>query len=108
MNKWWDGYKPGQTVIIDEWDPEVSKYLASHLKRWADHHPFCAEVKGGTRVLRPPKLIITSNYTIEECFQEARDREPLMRRFTQVRFGASGYHEKTFDAGTYFGGDFSR
>jgi len=85
-NKWWDGYQPGQTVIIDEWDPN-HVVLASHLKKWADHHPFCAEVKGGTRNLRPPKLIITSNYSMEECFPDNKDLLPMQRRFKVTRFG---------------------
>lgn len=83
--KWWDGYQPGHTVIIDEWDPHHS-VLASHLKRWADHHPFSAEVKCGTRILRPPKIIVTSNYSILECFPEPHDHLPLQRRFKEVLF----------------------
>lgn len=85
-NKWWDGYEPGDTVIIDEWAP-CHHVLASHLKRWCDHHPFAAEVKGGSRILRPDKVIITSNYSIRECFHEQQDYEPLERRFKVVHFG---------------------
>ena len=84
-NKWWDGYDGIAPVIIDEWDPTHS-VLASYLKRWADHHPFSAEIKGGTRILRPRKIIVTSNYTIRECFVEPRDHLPLERRFTEREF----------------------
>ncbi|AGA18397.1 hypothetical protein [uncultured marine virus] len=104
-NKWWDQYEPGQTVIIDEWDPN-HKVLASHLKKWADHHPFAAEIKGGTRMLRPPKLIITSNYTIKECFPQENDHLPLLRRFTVKQFGEP-QPAGSFDAQSYFGGTFS-
>lgn len=79
-NKWWDGYKAQPCVIIDEWSPNHS-VLGDHLKRWCDHHPFAAEIKGGTICIRPPKVVITSNFTIEECFP-GKDCEPLRRRFT--------------------------
>lgn len=83
-NKWWDGYKNQACVIIDEWSPHHS-VLADHLKRWADHHAFSAEIKGGTKCLRPPKLIITSNYSIDECFP-GEENEPLRRRFKSLHF----------------------
>lgn len=79
-NKWWDGYKDQPCVIIDEWSPN-HHVLGDHLKRWCDHHPFAAEIKGGSVCIRPPKVIITSNYTIEECFPGPAS-EPLRRRFT--------------------------
>jgi len=89
-NKWWDGYKVGQTVIIDEWAPQ-HVVLGVHLKKWADHHPFNAETKGGTKFLRPPKIIITSNWSIRECFPLHQDYEPMERRFKVKQFGTAGY-----------------
>lgn len=83
-NKWWDGYQGQDCVIIDEWSPSHS-VLADHLKRWADHHPFAAEVKGGTICIRPPRIIITSNYTMDECFPD-QENEPLKRRFKIKEF----------------------
>lgn len=79
-NKWWDGYKGEPCVIIDEWSPHHN-VLADHLKRWADHHPFVAEIKGGTRVLRPKKIIVTSNYDMGDCFPNMNDLGPIERRF---------------------------
>lgn len=84
-NKWWDGYKGQACVIIDEWSP-VHSVLANHLKQWADHHAFAAEVKGGSKCLRPVKIIVTSNYSIEECFPDAADHLPLKRRFQVLHF----------------------
>lgn len=84
-NKWWDGYVDQDVVIIDEWDPNHN-VLASYLKKWADHHPFQAEVKGGSIVARPKTIVITSNYTIKECFPNRGDWEPLERRFTVREF----------------------
>ena len=33
---------------------------------------------------RPEYIIVTSNYTIRDCFPEERDYEPLERRCTEV------------------------
>lgn len=79
-SKWWDNYNGEDCVLIDEWSPDLHM-LASHLKEWCDHYPFRAETKGGTITIRPKKLIITSNYTIEECFPNPQDCLPLLRRF---------------------------
>ena len=84
-NKWWDGYVDQECVIIDEWSPSHS-VLADHLKRWADHHAFSAEIKGGTITIRPKRIIITSNYSMEECFSESAALAPLLRRFTKREF----------------------
>lgn len=87
-NKWWDGYTNQQCVIIEEWGPDDARFLAGHLKQWCDHHPFTAEVKGGTIFIRPPKVIITSNWTMEECFLNPQDLIPLQRRFKVRHFAA--------------------
>lgn len=84
QNKWWDGYSNQDVVIIEEWSPEV-KGLTSYLKIWADRYPFNAEVKGSSMVIRPKKIIITSNYSMEECFM-GDDLEALKRRFKQIEF----------------------
>lgn len=86
-NKWWDGYVDQDTVIIDEWSPD-HECLASHLKQWADHHSFCAEYKGGAMCIRPKKLIVTSNFSIDECFSKHQNAEPLKRRFKCLHFTA--------------------
>lgn len=86
INKWWDGYVDQPCVIIEEWSPSVVLGLQQKLKEWADHHPFSAEVKGGTTVLRPPKIIVTSNYRIDECFLDPAILQPLKRRFKIVNF----------------------
>jgi len=85
-NKWWDGYADQPCVIIEEWDPHYSDSLGSFLKEWADHHPFNAEVKGGTMCIRPPKLIVTSNYSMEDCFKDETLLLPLKRRFQIKHF----------------------
>lgn len=86
VNKWWDGYYGEDVVVIEEWEPK-NEMTAAKLKIWADRYPFPAEIKGGTlSKVRPRKIIVTSNYTIDECFPNPQDNGPLKRRFKVVHF----------------------
>jgi len=86
LNKWWDGYQNEQTVAIEEWSPK-NECTASQLKIWADRYPFTAEIKGGTlQKIRPLRIIVLSNYTIDECFKDSQDLEPIKRRFRVKHF----------------------
>lgn len=92
-NHWWDGYAGEDTVIIDEWEVDSGKYLGHHLKIWADRYPFKMEIKGSSLPLqRPKRIVITTNYSIEECF--GRDEQlclAIKRRFIVVDFGLFPY-----------------
>jgi len=84
-NKWWDGYNGEDVVIIDDFD----KYdigLSGHLKRWSDHYPFPAEYKGGVKLIRPKRIIVTSNYTPEEIWDDEATLGPIRRRFKCKKF----------------------
>jgi len=59
INKWWDGYKGQETVLLEDLGPEHA-FLVSYLKRWGDHYSFSAEVKGGTMQIRPKRILVTS------------------------------------------------
>lgn len=82
LNKWWNGYKGQKVVIIEEATPDACKYLTSYFKLWCDKWPFAAEVKGGSfdNGIRPDYIIITSNYSIDQCFPEEADCQPMKRR----------------------------
>lgn len=82
-NKWWDGYVDQETVICDDIDPS-HKVLAHHIKLWGQHQPFPAETKGSTICIRPKKIVITSQYRIDEVFESEKDREAMHRRFTEI------------------------
>lgn len=89
INKWWDGYRNQTCVIIEEWspmNPELERAMGHLLKQWADHHPFPAEKKGSMAMIRPQKIIITSNYSMEECFRDPNNLLPLKRRFQELHF----------------------
>lgn len=86
LNKWWDGYDNQEIVAIEEWSPK-NECTSSQLKIWADRYPFCAEIKGGTlQKIRPLKIIVLSNYSIDECFENSQDLEPIKRRFKVKQF----------------------
>jgi hypothetical protein len=93
LNHWWDGYAGEDTVIIDEWEIGSGKFLGHHLKIWADRYAFKMEIKGSVLPMqRPKKIIITSNYSIDECFGSDRMLcAAIHRRFRSVDFGLVPY-----------------
>ena len=83
MNKWWDGYNDEENVLIDDWDPEKGKLLVQYLKIWGDRYPFLGETKGSSSLIRPKRILITSNYSLEDCFQGV-DYTAIKRRFKTI------------------------
>lgn len=82
LNKWWDGYLNEDWVIIDDW--EIDCKLDHHLKIWADRYDFIGETKGGSLRIRPKHIVVTSNYTINDCFIERSLNEAISRRFKVI------------------------
>lgn len=83
-NKWWDGFVDQSAVLIDDLDSDV---LGHYLKIWADHYPFNAEIKAGVVRIRPDKIYVTSNHSIDELFgHKPKMCAALKRRFTEVHF----------------------
>lgn len=86
LNKWWDGYTNEETVAIEEWSPK-NDVTSSFLKIWADRYPFSAEIKGGTlQKIRPKRIIVLSNFTVDDCFFLSNNLEPIKRRFKMKHF----------------------
>jgi len=85
LNEWWDNYSGEDTVIIEDVSPFEIK-LGTSLKLWADRYPFPCNKKFGGQTIRPKKIIVTSNYTIREIWNDANTYEPLERRFKQISF----------------------
>lgn len=85
INKWWDQYVDQEVVLIDDLDP-THTFMGLFLKRYADHYPFRAEHKGGSRVIRPKVIIVTSNYSIEDIFGNGSEMCKAIQRRYQVRF----------------------
>lgn len=94
-NKWWDDYKGQPDVIID--DVHRNWAGAHQLKKWADIYPVRVEVKGSSKMIRPSRIIVTSNYSPAEVFTEEQDLLPIKRKFNNV------VHKLTRDDDTTLG-----
>lgn len=84
MNKWWDNYNMEQVVVLEDVDKESAKWISFYLKIWGDHYPFRAEVKGGSIMIRPSIVIVTSQYQINELWQDDETRDAISRRYRLV------------------------
>lgn len=82
LNKWWDHYTNESVVIIEDVDPGHGAWMGAYLKLWGDHYPFIAERKGGSRQIRPRKIVVTSNYMPQHVFTDPGIHVPLLRRFS--------------------------
>lgn len=84
-SKWWDGYSPGLNVIVEDLDKSHAN-LGPSLKIWADRHPFPAEYKGGIfKEIRPPLLVVTSQFHLEGIWGDDETLQALKRRFSLVQ-----------------------
>ena len=67
--RWWDGFQEDniahQTVLLDDLHPKWAE--KERLKNWADRFPFQAEYKGGCMLIRPARIVVTSNYTPQQA-----------------------------------------
>ncbi len=80
-NKWYTGYKGENTVLLDDFGPMQFKFLGWYTKRWSDVFPYPVETKGGGMVIRPEHIVVTSQYTIGQCFDDPLVCEAVENRF---------------------------
>ncbi|KAF8789568.1 Replication-associated protein like [Argiope bruennichi] len=80
LNKWWDGYRNEKFVLLSDVEPDHRNWLGYFLKIWSDRYAFNAEIKGGTMMIRPEKIFVTSNFLLEQVF-DGKILEALRARF---------------------------
>jgi len=89
INKWFDGYNPRvhKTIILEDLDSSHASYMGYFLKIWGDKWSFAAEKKGSTIQVRPERVVVTSNYTIQELFGSDLELvKAISRRFKVTSF----------------------
>lgn len=79
LTKWWDNYEAQEVAIIDDVDKYDVKF-ARMLKLWCDRYPFQAEMKGKQMLIRPRKIVITSQYSPEEIWEDEKTQDAMKRR----------------------------
>jgi len=81
--KWFDSYQGEETVYLEDLDKYQVKW-GGLLKRLADRWPLLVNLKGSMRYIRPKRIIVTSNYNLDEIWSDSGTLDPLLRRFTVV------------------------
>lgn len=77
---WWDGYQGEDTILIDEF---ANNFPYHYALRLLDTPGMRAETKGGTLILYPRRIVITSMASPEKWWpNQETDRYALYRRIT--------------------------
>lgn len=74
---WWDGYNGEEVVIIDDFDKFQVKQ-GGDIKRWLDRYPVQAQTKGGQEIIRPRKVVVTSQYYPSEIWDDPKTVDAIM------------------------------
>lgn len=80
LTKWWDNYENQDVCVIDDVDKYDVKF-ARYLKLWSDRYPFQAEMKGKQQLIRPRKVVVTSQYHPHEIWEDTKTQDAICRRF---------------------------
>lgn len=82
--QWWDMYEGEDVVLIEDVSP-FNRSHTDYLKIWSDRYPFKAQYKGGYMQIRPKKIVVTSQYTIDEIWEDQKTRDAMHRRFKEIK-----------------------
>lgn len=104
--KWWDGYAGEKFTLIDDFAPGFPTDVKQAMKIWCDRYAFRAEPKGGSMLIRPEYIFVTSNYTIQQCFgkvvndlyEDTPDSLAMERRFTVIDMDWVEYKKESYEA----------
>lgn len=89
-NKWWNNYAEEETVVIDEFRPDLIPLPLVLV--WLNKLSFPAESKGGRAWVTAKRIIITSCKSPEDIYEghaSGEDIKQLTRRITRVMHFAS-------------------
>lgn len=88
-NKWWDGYRGENIVLLDDVDKKMWTWATHFIKRWTDHYCIIGETKGGHIHINHSWFIVTSNESLSQSTSELSiyHQEALQRRFIQLQYG---------------------
>lgn len=84
MNKWFDNYDNEESILLEDLGDSQAVQMQYYLKIWADRYVWRGEIKGRSKLIRPRRLIVTSNYHIMELGLDARTTAALLRRFRMI------------------------
>lgn len=79
-NKWWENYA-GQDVVLIEDVGKTHEWMGDFLKIWGDRYTFRVEKKYRSAMIRPKKIIVTSNYHPIDLWPDMSVHGPILRRF---------------------------
>ena len=83
-NKWWCGYDYEEFVIIDDLTPQTAREQFLCLLHLCDYYVTRVCIKGATLNIRPKTIIITSTYSLIDCFGEEYGAQ-MAHRFNSQR-----------------------
>jgi len=89
-NKWWDGYNFQDVVLVEDFEKGHGNALLHYIKIWADRYPFQAECKGTQYMIRPKLIVITSNWSPQQIWENEQDLDPIVNRFNIFEFTHGG------------------
>lgn len=77
--EWWCGYKGEQYAIIEDLGMSAVR-LTDMLRNWIDRYPFAANMKQGGQTIRPPVVIVTSQYLPKDIWAGNQEMIDAMER----------------------------
>jgi len=84
ISKWWDGYEQNETILIDDYRKDFSKF--HELLKLIDRYPCQREIKGGTIQINSKYIIFTSPASPLKLWEHRRDEDmkQLKRRIDYI------------------------
>lgn len=82
-NKWWDDYKGEETVVMEDLQCDDARALYGSIVKWADRAPTRVESKGGSMMVNPRRVVVTSNWPMDVIWSGVQLRA-MQRRFQSV------------------------